>query len=520
MSKLLDDLEHFEALLLAIPDARHRLVPLFEYLVASEAKVVATLKAAKEGRVSPLSAANAAAQTTGTAPYELHTPTATATTPTSPRLQATSVSDTTLADSEVHLEFGMALYWLHHPTLEHAGLLQTNRTHALVLRALQHLAPPSRMDYDLAAELGGNPYNIGYVAADGTLFTLGKYAMLDPHWILPIINYAINLLDPASLYAPFPTTPYTATIDANIPAIRIAMLGDWGTGVYDANYAGKGPAAAVMQAIKGLQPDYVVHLGDVYYSGTANRHPEHEEQDNFLNMWDTGTAAQTSFALNSNHEKYGAEKGLIGIALNNGTPFSHQRGTTYFGLQYGKWVILGLDSAYFDPSTLYLQGALGDTGNTQQQAFIQSTFGNLAGRKVLTMTHHSPMSFDGNSITPNSKAGTTLWDGMHSTLGGRAPDVWYWGHIHLGAAYNPNSAIGKLGTLGRCVGHSAIPFGRASGMNTGNVDYYAHTELAPGSKQMRNGFAILTLRPDGSMSEVFYEVSAGGQCTPYPIPQY
>jgi hypothetical protein len=424
------------------------------------------------------------------------------------------------ADTEVHLEFGMALYWLHHPTPEHLKLMQASQAHALVMQALQHFAPHSKLTIDIPAALAGTPYNIGYVAADGTLFTLGKYAMLDPHWLAPIINYGINLLDPASIYAPFPGTPYRATIDAGQPDIRIAIIGDWGTGIYDTDYAGQGPAAAVMQAIKGLAPDYVVHLGDVYYSGTDKRHPAHEEQDNFLKMWDTGTPANTCFALNSNHEKYGAEQGLIGIALNSGTPFSHQNRTTYFGLQYGQWVILGLDSAYFDPSTLYLQGALGDAANTQQQDFVQASYGNLQNKKVFVMTHHSPMSFDGSTLTPNSKAGISLWDGMQATLGGKNPDVWYWGHLHLGVAYNQNSAVGVHGTLGRCVGHSAIPFGRASGMNTNNVDYYAHTELSSGSKQMRNGFAIVTLRPDGTLTETFYEISANGLCTPYPIPQY
>jgi Calcineurin-like phosphoesterase len=260
-----------------------------------------------------------------------------------------------------------------------------------------------------------------------------------------------------------------------------------------------------MDAVRKLKPDYVVHLGDVYYCGTEDRHPVHEEQDNFLAQWRTGTGAQTCFTLNSNHEMYGATQGLIDVALNDGTPFAHQKRTTYFGLSYADWVILGLDSAYFDPSQLYMKGALGNAGNTQQRDFISATFGDLGRKKVFVMTHHNPMSFDGKSLTP-------MWASMLETLGGKKPYAWYWGHLHLGVVYKEGKTALGSRTLGRCVGHSAIPFGDASGLNSTVADYYAHTPLGIGTMQVRNGFATVTLHAEGTLAETFYEIDANGQC--------
>ena len=49
-------------------------------------------------------------------------------------------------------------------------------------------------------------------------------------------------------------------------------------------------------------------------------------------------------------------------------------------------------------------------------------------------------------------------------------------------------------------------------MNRNNVDYYAHTALNIGTKQVQNGFAVVTLDASGALAETFYEVDAQGKC--------
>src|SRR5262245_26818192 len=72
---------------------------------------------------------------------------------------------------------------------------------------------------------------------------------------------------------------------------RIAILGDWGTGLYGCPVA----ANSVRQDQAGYQ--VAIHLGDVYYAGT-----EGEVKDRFLALWPDVAAVQR--ACNSNHEMY------------------------------------------------------------------------------------------------------------------------------------------------------------------------------------------------------------------------
>lgn len=81
-------------------------------------------------------------------------------------------------------------------------------------------------------------------------------------------------------------------------------------------------------------------------------------------------------------------------------------------------------------------------------------------------------------------------------------------------------------TLGRCCGHGAIPFGNGWGLQDGegnnlpNIVYYAHTPddalphtsgPNPPNPRVKNGYALVTLHPDGGFTEAFYET---GEATP------
>ena len=80
--------------------------------------------------------------------------------------------------------------------------------------------------------------------------------------------------------------------------VKIGAAGDWGTGTDEARI--------VAAAMKKSDPDFTIHLGDVYYVGDSN-----EVRENFLGektspytpvKWPMG--AKGSFALNGNHEMY------------------------------------------------------------------------------------------------------------------------------------------------------------------------------------------------------------------------
>jgi hypothetical protein len=165
-----------------------------------------------------------------------------------------------------------------------------------------------------------------------------------------------------------------------------------------------------------------------------------------------------------------------------------------------------------------MEGRLQDATHAEQVQWVQGL--NLQGKKVIVLTHHTGLTYDGLPITSTQP---TLWDDVQEALGGRGPDYWYWGHVHNGIVY---AADALSGTKGRCLGHAALPFGNAYFWKNGqkhdlgqspSVEYYAHTPKPNPQPNPRwdhrvlNGFALLTLGP-GTLTEAFYE-----QGNPNPV---
>src|SRR6266478_4703370 len=114
---------------------------------------------------------------------------------------------------------------------------------------------------------------------------------------------------------------------------RIALLADWGTGLYGA------PASA--KCILATKPKltHVIHLGDVYYSGT-----EREIDGRFSAFWPSVDGA-TNRACNSNHEMYSGGHGYFEKTLKR---FNQK--ASYFASENKDWLLAGLDSAYEEHS--------------------------------------------------------------------------------------------------------------------------------------------------------------------------
>jgi len=197
---------------------------------------------------------------------------------------------------------------------------------------------------------------------------------------------------------------------------------------------------------------------------------------------------------------YSGAKGYFRV-LQEQNPFSQQQATSYFALQYGGWTILGLDSAYFDPSPLFMNGGLGGTAGVQAK-WINSLIsgGQIDPQKLIVLTHHNGLSYDG-------KTEVAISSELNSILGGD-PAAWYWGHVHNGIVYNKPTITGR-NSFTRCVGHGAIPFGKAFALvGDDSVAYYANTinqSIPNNTILVCNGFALLTINANGTVLEEFYE---------------
>jgi hypothetical protein len=200
---------------------------------------------------------------------------------------------------------------------------------------------------------------------------------------------------------------------------RVALLGDWGTGLYGA------PVCARSLAADPAGYQLLVHLGDVYYSGT-----EDEVEDRFLKFWPKVDGA-VSRAANANHEMYSGGYGYF-----KGILQTFDQRASYFALQNEAWLLVGLDSAYEDHALARGQGK-----------WLARLLEKSGDRKVVLFSHHQPFSL-------LDKQGPKLVDRLGPFLRDGRIHAWYWGHEHRCVLYDRHPA---WGLFGRCLGHGGYP---------------------------------------------------------------
>ena len=204
-------------------------------------------------------------------------------------------------------------------------------------------------------------------------------------------------------------------------SFKVAMAGDWGTGLY-----GAPRIAQHISATGGF--DLVLHLGDVYYSGTAE-----EVKERFLKLWPFG-AGRMHRAINSNHEMYSGGYGYFDIVL----PRFNQA-ASYFAMQNKDWLIVGLDTAYVDHDM-----------DPKQVTWLEQLVNGRGQRKVVLFSHQQLFSRLDNQ-------GTGLKAKLDALLTGRTITAWYWGHEHQCVLYDKHT---DWGLFARCLGNGGIPEAR------------------------------------------------------------
>ena len=310
-------------------------------------------------------------------------------------------------------ELAFMLYYLHHPSDAMRAAIDARPALKIAWEAMADVAPASPFTPDDVAKLRARVTDGEKVlcTAWGEILSFETYERLDPDWAWPIMNYVLNFLprwldENTTGLAPFVTADWTRPaqlVPGRDNKVRIALMGDWGTGPYTLTGMDSkdGPALEIMRALEALPepPDYLIHLGDTYYSGTgAGRMPEHEERQNLLDVWKQHAAVARPghcFALNGNHEMYG---GLYGYqkVLADGL-FIAQRGCSYFALEFGDWIIAGIDSSYFDTSVLYLDGSPVGTSSFSAVLGVGRTI-SISARLAGYVTQVVPVTVPGQGI--------------------------------------------------------------------------------------------------------------------------
>ena len=243
--------------------------------------------------------------------------------------------------------------------------------------------------------------------------------------------------------------PASAVPDPLPDAARVAIVGDWGTGMYG--------APAIARAIRDDPDPFAVlmHLGDVYYSGTSG-----EMRDRFLDVWPTRTGA-VSRGLNSNHDMYSGGEPYFTATL----PRFGQT-SSYFALQNQHFTLVGLDVAYIDH----------DIDDVQAQ-WVEDVIRQAGDRKIVFFSHHQLYSHfegQGDKLRDHPRFGAILRS--------RRVFAWYWGHEHRCSIFE--APDGHFGILGRCIGHGGMPQSR-----TATIDLPRETDPDFGRAEWRRSAA-------------------------------
>jgi predicted phosphodiesterase len=351
-------------------------------------------------------------------------------------------------------------------------------------------------------------------------------------------------------------------IEWRLPAdATIALVGDIGTGT--------DLAAATLVAALSFRPDAILHLGDVYYSGTA-----FEFDHRFVGLFEsvfaeTGYRAPV-FGVPGNHEYFTGGHAYL-ACLDGGalrvTPDQRQH-ASYFALRSADdgWQFLGMDTGFFGHTismpVAAQKGALAvlhrrdadvplDPGSPavalppppvemvrlrdDEAAWQIAHATSFPGRSVL-LSHHQLYTarWEIGKAADRADPGdlnriwidTDLWRQL-GPIFGRQVAAWFWGHEHnLGIFVDgylpPDWPADPLPPLpkGRCCGHAAVsvnirdrPYATIYPVPLKRPDL----QLGLDDGWYRRGFQILSLRGAGQPLRVRYFQVASLDPTPLLI---
>lgn len=270
-----------------------------------------------------------------------------------------------------------------------------------------------------------------------------KTSSCDAAWIDSVTTYLAWKASGSSL----PYIPYKNLGDfvLNLPTpqtgkpLVVGVIADWGTGTEDAQW--------LVQRVMAQNVDLIIHLGDIYYSGTPS-----ETTENFTNLL-KGINVPI-FTLSGNHDMYSGGVGYYGLLQQLHQPAS------FFCLRNADWQILAMDTGYNDHNVFTVNTNITslyeDDSAAKEADWHLDKINNAGGRRTILLSHHQlfdpyddgiGQDSNGNYLATNPK----LLNVFAPVLGNVA--LWLWGHAHSLNIYQPYVGLAK----GRCVGASAVP---------------------------------------------------------------
>jgi len=328
----------------------------------------------------------------------------------------------------------------------------------------------------------------------------------DPKWAEIVAKYA-EFVASHGAGAPIPGyKPYQHLGDFVLPQIaanaRIGIIGDWATGT---------PLALeAMTLLAAKQPDVVIHLGDIYYSGTVT-----ECQQNFFDpatrLLQVGPNGPRLYSISGNHDMYAGGDGYYAMIAQLDQPSS------YFALRSedAAWQLLAMDTGFSDHDPFNVADVLVSL-TPEEEAWHLDKITEFAGSTIL-LSHHQLFSAYA-AIGPTDAQGRRqpvnphLLRTLQALQAKKSVAAWYWGHEHAFTVYEPYCGLAR----GRCVGHGAIPTSEAD--DAYNIRFDIDPAAVPPARPglipplvdglYAHGFAILRLGAAGGAIQADYYSTA------------
>jgi hypothetical protein len=235
---------------------------------------------------------------------------------------------------------------------------------------------------------------------------------------------------------------------------RVAVIGDWGTGLPDAR-------AMVVALLRELRPTALVHLGDIYYSGTR-REAAHNFADVLAAAFAEVPPRLPAFNLPGNHDYYSGGAAFYALLdrLNEGPA---RQAASYFCVksERDRWQLVGMDTGFHgrNPGAAFDPFATGPHLHDSETAWIRDKLDRFAGRTIL-LSHHPLFSARRAINGPRSGRQPNFNDRLLDAVAPSLERVaaWIWGHEHSLAIYEDGlHGLAK----GRLVGCSGFEMGAA-----------------------------------------------------------
>lgn len=350
------------------------------------------------------------------------------------------------------------------------------------------------------------------------LFGVAEYSRLDPLWLEVFQVYAAYWAQGGGelKYRDWRTEgggelSYSVIRHQLPDDAKVGLIGDWGTGMHDAE-------ALLDQLLAQHDPAAIIHLGDIYYAGTPEECTRNVAEV-LGRCFDRHGRRVPFFTLAGNHDYYDWGVGFTQLIdeLPADDP-SWRQPASYFCLRTagGAWQFLAMDTGQGDT----------DPGDRREAPALRGSEvtwlrDKLAfpGRTIL-LSHHPALSAF-VTVDPSSPSQPYLNRWLLDAVGPHLDRVaaWYFGHDHKLALYASQLGVQRA----RLVGSSA--YESTTGNNPYQVVHPQVREEHFGAGPVRSGrvghaynhsYAVIDLAGEGLAS--YYQIPSWPGSTPVRLP--